>query len=347
MKTARLLPGDDIYYFHNGQGDVSILADTAGNTAASYIFDAYGNQSEENTVYNPFGYRGEYTDSESGLVYLRARMYDPETGRFINEDPARDNYNWYVYCGNNPIMLIDPSGLFDYNDRLGPSKVYNHDVKVLQNELAWLGCYSGDIDGYFGQQTLDAVNWYKYANNLGNTGADWGVVGAQTWSSMGLIYRTQQDIDAGVEIINGGVKQYFDISVPVTTAVLNSKSDFENHKLDIDWFIGQVKNQGRWNVKRNAQVWSDTLGISTNSYNKTVFFYGRPVVIDDIGNITYGYLGKAAGFPSAVLKGGSMGYHILNHGMTEFKNEFLDEGYIQLGVDWYEGKEIQVRFDAS
>lgn len=70
-------------------------------------------------------------------------------------------------------------------------------------------------------------------------------------------------------------------------------------------------------------------------------------IIVGIFNITYGYLGKAAGFPSAVLKGGSMGYHILNHGMTEFKNEFLDEGYIQLGVDWYEGKEIQARFDAS
>ena len=39
-----------------------------------YTFDAYGNQSEENAIYNPFGYRGEYTDDESGLIYLRARM---------------------------------------------------------------------------------------------------------------------------------------------------------------------------------------------------------------------------------------------------------------------------------
>ena len=102
--------GDDIYYFYNGQGDVSRLADDDGNVIASYDFDAYGNQSEENQVYNPFGYRGEYTDSESGFVYLRARMYDPETGRFINEDPAKDNYNWYVYCDSNPILFIDPAG---------------------------------------------------------------------------------------------------------------------------------------------------------------------------------------------------------------------------------------------
>lgn len=59
---------------------------------------------------NNFGYRGEYADAESGLIYLRARMYDPSTGRFINEDPIRDGLNWYVYCGNNPIKYIDPSG---------------------------------------------------------------------------------------------------------------------------------------------------------------------------------------------------------------------------------------------
>ena len=102
---------DDLYYIYNGQGDVSILTDNSGTTIADYTFDAYGNQQQENTVYNPFGYRGEYTDSESGLIYLRARMYDPETGRFINEDPIKDGYNWYIYCAGNPVMFVDPSGL--------------------------------------------------------------------------------------------------------------------------------------------------------------------------------------------------------------------------------------------
>ena len=101
---------NDIYYLYNGQGDVSILIDGSGITIANYEFDAYGNQSQENEVYNPFGYRGEYTDAESGLIYLRARMYDTQTGRFINEDPIRDGLNWYIYCGNNPVMFIDPSG---------------------------------------------------------------------------------------------------------------------------------------------------------------------------------------------------------------------------------------------
>lgn len=38
-------------------------------------------------------------------------MYDPETGRFINEDPVHDGVNWYVYVGNNPIFFVEPFGL--------------------------------------------------------------------------------------------------------------------------------------------------------------------------------------------------------------------------------------------
>ena len=101
---------DNLYYIYNGQGDVTILTDNTGTTVTNYSFDAYGNQSEENEVYNPFGYRGEYTDEETGFIYLRARYYDTETGRFVSEDPIRDGLNWYVYCNGNPIMFVDPSG---------------------------------------------------------------------------------------------------------------------------------------------------------------------------------------------------------------------------------------------
>ena len=48
------------------------------------------------------------------MIYLRNRYYDPTTGRFITEDIAHDGLNWYVYCRNNPIMLIDPNGLKSY-----------------------------------------------------------------------------------------------------------------------------------------------------------------------------------------------------------------------------------------
>ena len=50
-------------------------------------------------------------DSETGLLYLRARWMDMGTGRFLSEDPIRDGNNWYIYCGSNPVNFIDPFGL--------------------------------------------------------------------------------------------------------------------------------------------------------------------------------------------------------------------------------------------
>ena len=85
---------------------------------------------------NPFRYSGEYFDEETGLIYLRNRYYDPETGRFISEDPhwnidnmiygdkeykdeetkipdmhaIMQSSNLYAYCMNNPMKYVDPSG---------------------------------------------------------------------------------------------------------------------------------------------------------------------------------------------------------------------------------------------
>ncbi len=76
----------------------------------AYSYDAFGNQTEASGDTNPFRYSGEYWDSESGLIYLRARYYDSGVGGFISEDPAKDGLNWYVYCGGNPVNYVDPIG---------------------------------------------------------------------------------------------------------------------------------------------------------------------------------------------------------------------------------------------
>lgn len=95
-------------------------SDAHGNTDAGYdgpsvkryTYDAYGNAIRDNGEDdNPYRYCGENYDEETGLYYLRARYYDPSIGRFMSEDPAQDGLNWYVYCGNNPVMFVDPSGL--------------------------------------------------------------------------------------------------------------------------------------------------------------------------------------------------------------------------------------------
>ncbi|MBU0676832.1 MAG: RHS repeat-associated core domain-containing protein, partial [Verrucomicrobia bacterium] len=50
-------------------------------------------------------------DESTGLYFHGARYYDPETGRYISVDPARDGDNFYAYANNNPLGFIDPLGL--------------------------------------------------------------------------------------------------------------------------------------------------------------------------------------------------------------------------------------------
>ena len=178
----------------------------------------------------------------------------------------------------------------------------------------------------------------KTDNGLGNTGADKGVVGKQTWTSLGLLYREQEDIDAGVKIITIGDKQYFDITDAVIKAVQNEEALFKANAYRVDWFIGQVRNKGKWNVKANPEKWNRALGISVNTYDKPLIFNGRKVVVDDIGNITYGYLGKASGYFDIALDIGSAGYHMWTNRPNVFEgwdNEFADQKQIQVGIDLY------------
>ena len=84
---------DAIYYIKDTHGDVCSLRNPSGTKLTTYNFDAFGNRVSDISSYTNFGYTGEYTDPESGLVYLRNRYYDPETGRFITADTHWDVHN--------------------------------------------------------------------------------------------------------------------------------------------------------------------------------------------------------------------------------------------------------------
>ncbi|MDE6442405.1 MAG: RHS repeat-associated core domain-containing protein [Clostridia bacterium] len=98
------------------------ILDSSGNIVVQYKYDAWGYHtvSGSNTTLgnlNPFRYRSYYFDTETKLYYLQSRYYDPETGRFLNmdsldyADPETINgLNLFAYCGNNPVMNVDPEG---------------------------------------------------------------------------------------------------------------------------------------------------------------------------------------------------------------------------------------------
>jgi len=109
--VAKKIGSSYYYYLYNAHGDVTALTDSTGEIVNNYSYDPWGRIiSQTENVPNDIKYAGEYQDSETGLIYLRNRYYDPAIGRFITEDPVGDGLNWYAYCGNNPINRIDPFG---------------------------------------------------------------------------------------------------------------------------------------------------------------------------------------------------------------------------------------------
>ncbi len=116
------LDGTDYYFVKSLQGDVEKIYSASGELKAEYSYDSWGKCTIKSSVSgiaeaNAFRYRGYYFDNESGLYYLNSRYYDPIIGRFISPDSldyldpsAVGGLNLYAYCGNNPIMYVDPEG---------------------------------------------------------------------------------------------------------------------------------------------------------------------------------------------------------------------------------------------
>ncbi len=86
----------------------------AGLIAADYGYDSFGVRNQSGVLEQRYGFTGREIDGETGLMYFRARHYDPMIGQFIQRDPigfSGGDLNVYAYVGNNPQNFIDPTGL--------------------------------------------------------------------------------------------------------------------------------------------------------------------------------------------------------------------------------------------
>ncbi len=109
-----------LYLHHDQQGSTRLLTGSTGKTEATFTYDAYGNKTgSTGTSTTPMGYDGQYTNVDTGLIYLRAREYDPATGQFMSVDPEVDaTREVFAYAGDNPLLNGDPTGRSILGDTL-------------------------------------------------------------------------------------------------------------------------------------------------------------------------------------------------------------------------------------
>src|SRR5208283_893351 len=127
------------FYGYDGGGTVRLLTDSTGSVTDTYDYDAFGNEvNTTGSAPNVYLYRGEQYDSDLLLYYLRARYFNPLTGRFVTRDievanalthgtcrrcakascnalhptPTETNKSLppYLYADGNPVNKLDRSG---------------------------------------------------------------------------------------------------------------------------------------------------------------------------------------------------------------------------------------------
>ncbi|MEU4920842.1 RHS repeat-associated core domain-containing protein [Streptomyces parvus] len=109
---TRVAGGQTQIYLTDALGSVMGLANEDGTVATRYAYDPNGVPAASGEASsNPYTFTGREDDG-TGLMYYRARYYDPQTGRFVSQDPIGHDggANLYQYALGNPTTYTDPSG---------------------------------------------------------------------------------------------------------------------------------------------------------------------------------------------------------------------------------------------
>jgi RHS repeat-associated protein len=141
-----------LYFLTDHLGSTQGLTGVSGNVAEWQRYTPFG-ESNVSSSLTRYGFTGREKDSDTNLIYYRARWYDAEQGRFISQDPisfAGGNTNLYSYVSNNPISKTDPTGLYELD-------VHYYLTKYLAEKT---GCFGskGANDIAEGDQGTDEPN---------------------------------------------------------------------------------------------------------------------------------------------------------------------------------------------
>lgn len=158
--------GNQFVYHRDYLGSVIQITDSDGTIVNNYQYDSFGRiVSKTEGVPNLFLWAGAQFDEESGLYYMKARYYDPESGRFLEEDPLYvigSGLNLYSYVKNNPLNIIDPDGLFLIGGAAGAA------VNVAGQQIDYLSSKKGKPE----------FSWWSFGIDVGIGAATCGISSA-------------------------------------------------------------------------------------------------------------------------------------------------------------------------
>jgi RHS repeat-associated protein len=115
LLTLFLATGLVLVFVASAAATTGLAENHAGQVSQRMHHDTFGLLTQDSAPgFQPFGFAGGLYDPDTGLVRFGARDYDPSIGRWLAKDPIRfagGDLNLYQYTFNDPVNLIDPSGL--------------------------------------------------------------------------------------------------------------------------------------------------------------------------------------------------------------------------------------------
>jgi RHS repeat-associated protein len=294
----------------------TILEGEEAEVVSAQDYYPYGMVSRSSTSIteeqNKFKYQGKERDLETGYDYFEARFYDSSIGRFLQVDPMAENFHYsspFVAMNNNPITLIDPTGM------------YSVDPGGLDSWLA-------PVDDYYYNQSGQLVDHVK------NNKPDKFFVEVKQEHTGSVEHNGKQYLEAnsdqtvkgaqgkgGFNKVNEGFENSTQHKKLLATGTDAAKEGISSI---IEASSGDLSKSGRLDPKRKLD--KKTLNVIDNKvYNQ-----------DETGNHIWGASLEAAGIPDFIKTLGAEAYSIMKKGKFDEAND--KKAYLK-GSEWQRNQE--------